>query len=166
MGQFHDLSGQRFGRWTVLRRVESTCRATLWLCRCDCGKESVVRGGHLCDGSSKSCGCSKDQKTAERMTKHGHRHERLYWVWLGIKQRCTNPKSKDYPHYGGRGIKRCPEWNDYAVFREWAMNNGYAPGLTVERLDVNGNYCPENCAWIPKAEQGKNTTRTTNNRNH
>lgn len=100
------------------------------------------------------------------MTKHGHRHERLYWVWLGIKQRCTNPKSKDYPHYGGRGIKRCPEWNDYAMFREWAMNNGYAPGLTIERLDVNGNYCPENCAWIPKAEQGKNTTRTTNNRNH
>lgn len=98
------------------------------------------------------------------MTKHGLPRDKLYAVWLAIKQRCTNPHSKDYPHYGGRGIKRCRAWDDFAAFRAWAFGSGYAPGLTIERVDVNGDYCPENCTWIPKAEQGRNTTRTRNNR--
>lgn len=164
MGEFIDLTGERFGRWTVLERAKSDCRATLWRCRCACGTIATVRGGHLRNGASQSCGCYKAQRSAERMTKHGHRRERLYWVWLSIKQRCTNPNSKDYPHYGGRGIKRCGQWDDYEVFREWALSNGYQPGLTIERVNVNGDYCPENCTWVTKAQQGKNTTRTRNNR--
>lgn len=164
MGQFTDLTGRRFGRWTVLGRVKTDARATIWRCRCDCGTIANVRGGHLCDGSTLSCGCYKRELTKKRLTKHGHHDEKLYKVWLSINQRCTNTNSKDYPHYGGRGIKRCDAWNDYETFRDWSFSSGYAPGLTIERLNVNGDYCPENCAWIPKAEQGKNTTRTLNNR--
>lgn len=164
MGTFKDLTGQKFGRWVVLGRVDSPVKATIWKCRCDCGKIAYVRGGALTSGHSVSCGCYKREQSTMRATKHGHRFEKLYQVWLAIKQRCTNPRCKDYPHYGARGIKRCEQWNDYRVFREWALANGYQEGLTIERRDVNGDYCPENCCWITKAEQGKNTTRTKNNR--
>ncbi len=161
---FIDISGHRFGRWTVLRRTENQGKQTMWLCRCDCGTLRAVAGAHLKDGSSVSCGCYKVEASKERATKHGHWGCKLHYIWLGMRQRCSNPKNQAFQNYGGRGITICSEWDEFSNFESWALSHGYVEGLTIERRNVNGNYCPENCCWIPRCEQGKNTRRTLNNR--
>ena len=160
-----DLTGQRFGRWTVLCRAPSKKKMTAWECRCECGTVRDVLAVHLCAGNTVSCGCYKTENSRIRATKHGKRWTRLYYVWTSLKQRCSNPNNKSYKDYGKRGITRCASWDSFSEFEAWAMSHGYAPGLTIERVDVNKGYDPENCTWIPRCEQGKNTTRTLNNRN-
>lgn len=92
---------------------------------------------------------------------HGFSNTRLYTTWCGMKARCNNPNEKVYKYYGGKGIKLATEWeNDFLQFRQWALQNGYSDNLTIERIDVSGNYCPENCKWITKIEQQKNKTTT------
>ena len=164
MGAFIDLTNNKFGKLTAIRRAENNGKQTVWECLCDCGNTVFVQTGHLRDGSIVSCGCYRKSNSISKATKHGKRYTKLYYVWLSMRQRCNNPKNKEYKHYGGRGIKVCNAWNEYPIFEAWALANGYAEGLTIERLNVNGNYCPENCTWIPKSEQPKNTTRTLNNR--
>lgn len=131
-------------------------RRKFWLCKCTlCGKESVQREDSLLNGHSKSCGCLQKLKA----TKHGQwsRDNYLYWRYDMIRQRCYNPKCKGYKDYGARGIKMCDSWlKNPKSFIDWAYSNGYKKELTIERVDVNGNYCPENCIWIPKQEQPKN----------
>jgi hypothetical protein len=163
--RFIDLTGQRFGRLVVLSRgPNNKTNHVMWRCRCDCGKEIMVFSGVL-RKSVRSCGCAAAEKARMRLTKHGallyQKRDILYGKWQRMKSRCYRPADPKYKNYGARGITMCKEWkNDFGCFREWAIKNGYKPGLTIERIDVNGNYCPSNCKWIPMEEQAYNKTNT------
>ena len=157
--KFEDLTGQRFGRLVAVARCGAKRGSALWLCKCDCGNDCKVTHRELKTGDTRSCGCIRKERN--NGTKHGKRYEKLYGVWIGIKQRCFNPKSASYKDYGGRGISICKEWEvNFMTFYEWAHSNGYKQGLTIERIDVNGNYCPENCTWISAEKQNINKRRT------
>lgn len=160
-----DLTGMRFGKLSVIRETDRPSnirdKHKYWLCKCSCGNFTSVSSGNI-GRSVFSCGCGRRESIPK---KHGFathkKYNRLYHTWNGIKYRCENKNSKDYPHYGGRGIKMCPEWrNDFQAFYDWAMSNGYADNLTIDRIDVNGNYEPSNCRWITVAEQNRNKTTT------
>lgn len=161
-----DLVGKRFGRWTVKERASDHVTAkgyhhVMWRCVCDCGTERCVRGKSLTCGISKSCGCMRDELLGQRARKHGGFGTRLYAIWISMRQRCNNPNHHSYHNYGGRGIKICPEWDDYEIFREWAIRAGYKEdaerGLyTLDRIDVNQGYQPNNCRFATMREQAEN----------
>lgn len=161
MGKFVDLTGQKFGRLTVISRDENTKDGhATWLCKCECGNRKVISGAPLRRGSTKSCGCLQKERVKSSNTKHGRTKSPLYKVHREMLHRCQNKKAKNYKNYGGRGITVCEEWLEFLSFYRWALHNGYKHGLTIERIDVNGNYCPENCCWITIAEQQRNRRNT------
>lgn len=163
MGRFRDLTGQKFGRLTCVAFVGRNKEYdALWLCRCACGKEHTTRAGTLLNGHTKSCGCLQREMVGKAHTTHGlyydenGKRSKLSKAWDSMKRRCLNSKELYYRYYGGRGISICKQWMDYKNFHDWAIKNGYRDGLTIERIDVNGNYEPGNCKWIPKGEQSRN----------
>lgn len=160
MGKCIDLTGQKFGRLTVIGRAESTNYNSKWLCVCECGNNATVFGMSLKSGKTKSCGCLQKEIRIKKATTHGMSGTRIHQEWLTMKYRCLNEKSTRYYRYGGRGITVCDEWlNDFQTFYDWAMANGYNDTLTIDRIDVNGNYEPSNCRWVDVGVQNNNTCR-------
>lgn len=168
MGYKIDLTGKRYGRLVVLgySHTEPKSRKSFWKCKCDCGTVKTVCASNLRSGNTSSCGCGEGENRERLMQafydehyKHGEAYSRLHRIWAHMKERCENPNCRDYPLYGGRGIKVCDEWvgeRGFEAFNAWALDNGYGDALSIDRVDTNGNYEPANCRWATDTMQANN----------
>ena len=165
---FIDLTGQKFNRLTVIKRVDKPIHLkkneTYWLCLCECGNNTILTSTSLKAGKTKSCGCYHKEK----QTIHGKNKHHLYRIWCAMIQRCYNANNKQYHFYGGRGITVCDDWkNNFQAFYDWSYLNGYTDEktltgrhkLTIDRVDNDGNYEPSNCRWVTQKEQSNNTRK-------
>ncbi|MDA7025020.1 hypothetical protein PJ311_00160 [Bacillus sp. CLL-7-23] len=152
--------GSRFGKLTVKAFGYKKNSANYWECVCECGEVTFVRTADLNNGHSKSCGCLQKEVASKTNYKNGlGSHDRLYRIYHGMKARCYYKKHKSYKSYGERGIRVCDAWlKDVTVFRKWALENGYDDALSIDRIDVNGNYEPSNCRWVSIKAQSNNRT--------
>ncbi len=170
MSRLIDLTGQVFGRWTVLRFDSAKNGDAYWICKCACGTVRSVNGYHLRSGRSTSCGCYSAElvRKSPRGTTHGLKkaNPRLYRIWQCMLNRCRRKKDKYYHRYGGRGISVCEEWHSFPPFYEWAVANGYKDILTIDRIDVDGNYEPANCQWITMVENSKKAIEDRRRKKH
>jgi len=153
--------GARFGRLTVIGHPQGQTAwggvTRYWYpCRCDCGQETLVYKAHLVSGNTKSCGCMFRELMKERYGDYG-KPTRLIRIWHNMVGRCHEPRSVSYPNYGGCGIKVCDEWRqDYRAFKKWALDHGYGAGLQIDRIQMDGDYQPDNCRWVTPKENSRN----------
>jgi len=157
-----DLTGRKFGRLLVQKRLESDKAGhARWNCLCECGNSKTVLATNIIRGITQSCGCLHKERTSAARITHGatvmeKKGSRLYQIWAKMKQRCSNPNPERYHRYGGRGIRVCVDWSkNYQTFHDWAMANGYADNLTIDRIDNDGDYTPDNCQWLTGAENNR-----------
>lgn len=160
-----DITGETFGRLTVIKSLNLNKRnQVIWLCGCECGKQKEVITTNLITSVVKSCGCLQREKAKKNKTTHGlsidqiiGKRSRLYNTWKKMKQKCFNPNDPKYKDYGGRGIIVCERWrNDFKLFHEWAISNGYQKNLSIDRINNDGNYEPSNCRWADDFTQANN----------
>ncbi len=162
----HPKIGDKFGRWTVIDEIISNLKPNLFQghsngfnfkvkCQCECGKEKHIQLNILRGGQSLSCGCLKHDLQIKRQTKHSACKTKLHNIWVGMRDRCNNPNAKAHKWYYSKGIRVCEEWNDFIKFKEWAESHGYKEGLSIDRIDSDLNYCPENCRWLTVSENAK-----------
>lgn len=158
-GWVEDITGLKFGRLTVLEKVgkQNKHHRSHWICKCDCGKIIEAREDSLRNGHTTSCGCYNRERVSQTASTHRLTNSRLYSIWENIVDRIENPNCKGYKYYGGRGIAICKEWrNDFKTFYDWSMSNGYQDNLTIDRINVDGNYEPSNCRWVTWEIQNSN----------
>jgi hypothetical protein len=149
-----NLTGKKFGRLIVVSFYEwiPKIKQSKWLCKCSCGNYTYVLGGNLKKGTTKSCGCLQKERASEANISHGGGGTRLYNIWKGIRHRCYDKNASNYKYYGEKGISVYKDWDDFSVFREWSMDNGYKENLSIDRIDSSKNYEPSNCQWITRSE--------------
>ena len=156
-----DLTGKKFGNLTVISKKCNKNKNVYWNCICECGNNVEVKTSELNRGSTVSCGCYSKNRFIKENTKHDKSNTRLYKIWYGMKRRCYEEKNESYPRYGGRGITICKEWlDDFMSFYNWSMENGYSDKLSIDRIDNDGNYEPNNCRWATNSVQSRNQSNT------
>ena len=158
---FKDITGNRYGRLVAIKPISKIPGKYHWECQCDCGNTCIVNGAYLRNGKTKSCGCLKEEVLKNGANRNASllSGTRLYHIWFGMKSRCDREKNQAYERYGKRGIAVCDEWNGkdgFIRFYEWAMNNGYDESLSLDRIDNDGGYSPDNCRWTTEKVQANN----------
>jgi hypothetical protein len=145
-----DISGQQYGMLTAVERLPSKKGRTIWKCLCSCGSEAYVHLSALRSGRQTACGCQRHKPSHLRT--HNEHNSLLYRIYYAMRHRCTSPRNQGYRYYGGKGVSVSSEWSTYEPFRDWSRANGYSEGLTIDRLDSDGDYSPSNCEWVTHAE--------------